>query len=314
MEDIKKSLAFYCCSNGIGHFKRVTEISRYLTQECNVTIYCTKLQVDKIGKVENVNYILYTLNNIDWAKLLNNEQDEMYKEYFNWLALYGPTVTEYDIVVSDNIVGLIQYREDIIIQGSFLWKDVLLSKIGTNEITTQDEFLLNKFNPPLITNKYVETQSVKSYSNKIQFGFGFESQRMIFSKIEKNLVNTSSLKYLKSYSNFIGKLKTEHNLAFSDNFSYINNVRMFARPGVGTITHCMEYNIPLIALYDENDSQEIIELAQSVEDLKLGFKQDVNQPFNLLKFKEMASNTGRLYGSKVELEGYKKIAEYIKKL
>jgi len=314
MEDIKKSLAFYCCSNGIGHFKRVNEISRYLTQNWNVTIYCTQFQLEKIGRVENVKYILYTVNNIDWAKLLQNEQDEMYKEYFDWLSLYGPTVTEYDIVVSDNIVGLLEYREDIILQGSFLWKDVLLSKIGTNIITTQDEFLLKKFNPPLITNKYVETQSVKSYPNKIQFGFGFESQRMIFSEIEKNLVNTSSLKYLKSYSNFIDKLKIEYNLAFSDNFSYIDNVRMFARPGVGTITHCMEYNIPLVALYDENDSQEIIELAQSVEDLNLGFKQNVTQPFNLLEFKKMTSNTGRLYGPKIELEGYKKIAEYIKKL
>lgn len=314
METVKKSIAFYCCSNGIGHFKRITEICKYLTDFYNITIYCTVEQVNKIGKLDNILYELYSVPNIDWAMVVNGKKTEMFTNYSTWLSLYGPTTNYYDIAVSDNIVGLLNYRDDIILQGSFLWKDVLASKIGSNEISSQDEKLLDTYNPILITNKYVETQSVKTYPNKIQFGFGFEKQRIVFAEIDTNLVSYSSLKYCNSYVAFIEMLKVEKNLEFIDNFSYLNNVRMFARPGVGTITHCMENNIPLVALYDESDSQEIIELAQVVENLNLGFKQDVNKPFNISAFQRMNSNTGRLYGPKIEIGGYSKIANYIKSL
>jgi hypothetical protein len=314
MENLNKSIAFYCCTNGIGHFKRVSEISKYLTDSFNISIFCTKDQIERVGKIKKVKYEIYKVPNIDWALVLNNLTDQMFTTYFQWLSIYGPTTKNYDIVISDNLVGLLKYREDIILQGSFFWKDVLLSKIGTNKVTAQEEELLSIYTPKLLTNKYVETQSVKVYPNRIQFGFGFEKQRSIFDTINVNLINDSSLKYLPSYIKFIENLKIENNLTFINNFSYINKVRMFARPGVGTITHCVENNIPLIALYDNEDSQEIIELAQTVEDLGLGFKQDVNQPFNSVKFNRLDSNIHTNVREKIEMEGYKKIARYIKSL
>ena len=83
------------------------------------------------------------------------------------------------------------------------------------------------------------------------------------------------------------------------------------RPGLGIITHCIENYIPLIALYDENDSTEIIELAQTVENLKIGFKQNVHQKFNELKYNVLKDNSIYMY-NKFEKEGYKKIASYLK--
>ena len=310
---MKKSIAFYCCTNGLGHYKRVNEICKYLTDDFTVTVYCTSKQLTKLGPVNNVAYIIVE-DNINWNLVNQGETQTAVQLYFDWLTKYGPTVNQYDIVVSDNIVGLLKFRNNIILCGSFLWKDVFNSKVGENSLSSHDEELLQLHKPILITNKYVETQSVKQYPNKIQFGFGCDSQRSIFSDIQHNLVNTSSLNYLPSYSAFIDKLKVESKLAFIDDFSYIDNTRMFARPGVGTITHCVENNIPLIALFDEADSQEIIELAQVVEDLRLGFKQNVNEPFDTVKFNTMRSNSSILYGPKLELQAYKNIAEYFKQL
>ena len=204
--------------------------------------------------------------------------------------------------------GLLGYRQDFILLGSFFWKDVFLSAFGENRLSEFDQMLLDKYNPTVITNKYVETQSLKEYSNKLQFGFGCKSRRKIFADVKYNLVNKSSLKYTQSYGDFIESTPIE----FVEDFEYVDNTIMFARPGVGTITHCVENYIPLIALYDKNDSQEILELAQVVEDLNLGFKQDVAQPLDQTKFKLWNSNSKLLYGPELEVDAYSSIAEFLK--
>ena len=83
------------------------------------------------------------------------------------------------------------------------------------------------------------------------------------------------------------------------------------RPGLGIITHCVENHIPLIALYDENDSTEIIELAHVVENLKIGFKQNIKKEFNNIKFSLLKDNSIYMYNN-FEKEGYKQIASFLK--
>jgi len=305
---LKKSIAFYCCSNGYGHFRRVVDIAILLKDDFNVNIYCTVKQFEKFDQPEDIIFIVSHRENIDWEKALNGEMTKVIDDYFEWIDVYGNSSKEYDIVVSDNMPGLLEYRQDFILLGSFFWKDVFLSAFGYNRLTQFDQMLLDKYNPTVITNKYVETQSMKDYLNKLQFGFGCNSRRKIFSDIKYNLVNKSSLKYIDSYRNFIDNTSLE----FVDDFNYIDNTIMFARPGVGTITHCVENYIPLVALYDQNDSQEILELAQTVEDLNLGFKQDVTQPLDETKYKLWNSNSRLLYGPELEIDAYSSIAEFIK--
>lgn len=306
---MKKKVGFYCCSNGYGHFRRVIEIAELLVDFYDIEIICSLEQVKKFKKVKKVKYTISSQKNISWEKALINPK-AVIKDYFDWIKLYGPYTKKHDIVISDNLPGLLEYRPDTILLGSFLWKDVFQTLLGDNKLSTYDTNLIERYTPIMLTNRYVETQSVKQYTNKVQFGFGCKNRRKIFSSIKYNLINKSSLKYIDSYKNFISKLS--ENLEFTDDFSFIDGTIMFARPGVGTITHCVENYIPLVALYDERDSQEIIELAQVIEDLKLGFKQNVNEEFNLSKYKKWSSNSAILYGSKLELEGYTKIAEFLK--
>lgn len=314
--EIKKTIAFYCCTNGLGHFKRVTEVAKYLVDTHDVTIFCNQRQIDKIGLIQNVNYVKYSIDNIRWDKILNGDINTVEQEYFAWVDKYGPTTFKFDIVVSDNIVGLLKYRFDTILMGSFLWKDVFKSKLGDNKITSHDEILLEKYNPILITNKYVETQSVKYYNNKTQFGFGCEPRMQVAADIKNSIWLSPSLDYGVKYARFIDKLclEKELNLGIINNLSYIYNVRMIARPGVGTITHCVEHYIPLVALYSNDDSEEIKELAQIVEDLKIGFKQNIDEPVRVDQFKMQWSNTNYCYAGKFEKEGYKNISNYIKNL
>lgn len=310
----KRSIAFYCCSNGLGHYKRISEVAKKLTDTCNITIYCSEYQPKKIGFVDDVNYIFYKLDNLRWDKILEGKYSEVEINYFDWIMEYGPTTAYYDIVVSDNIVGLLNFRDDVILSGSFLWKDVFKSHIGQNNISSHDEVLLESYKPTLITNKYVETQSVKEYSNKIQYGFGCPQEMKVASDTKYTMLQYPSLPYLKEYNKYLDLLQDIEELGCTKDLSYIYDTRMVARPGVGTITHCVQYRIPLIALYSEKDSEEIVELAHRVEELRIGYKQNINEPFNMKNIKLLRDNTNYCYAESFEKDGYKNIAEYLKKL
>lgn len=310
---LKKTIAFYCCTNGFGHYKRVNEVAKHLVDTHDITIYCSERQAKKIGKISNIKYEYYILDNIRWDLVTNGKSNDAIDQYFKWGEIYVKTVDKYDIVVSDNLPILLQKRSNVILMGSFLWKDVFEDYIGNNRLTQVDTLLLKKYSPVLITNKYMETQSVKDYNNKVQFGFGCSQQMLVVSQTKHTILQYPSLPYLNQYDTFLDTLNYNKELSCTKDLSYIYDTRIVARPGVGTITHCVEHSIPLIALYSENDSKEIKELAQIVEDLKIGYKQNIEEPLNMVNIKMLRSNTNFSYTEKFEKEGYKKTAEYLKK-
>ena len=310
----KKSIAFYTCSNGLGHFKRVTEVAKFLKDDFDVTIYCSKFQPHIIGKLSNVKYIFYTQDNIRWDLVLKGEHDLAIDQYLNWSDRYLETISEYDIVVSDNLVSLCKERNDTILMGSFFWSDVFKDYLGDNFLSSLDDALLKYRQPLVLTNKYLETQSMKEYTNKEQFGFGGKDGVKIISDIKYIIGLEPSLNYSSKYRTKIKEIIEASKFGIKDNLSYINNTCIVARPGVGTITHCVEHLIPLIALYSENDSSEIKELAQYVEELNIGFKQDINEPIRTAKLKGLHSNSNMIHTFSLEKNGYEQIANYIKSI
>lgn len=310
----KKFIAFYVCTNGLGHYKRVYEIVNHLSDSFDITIYCSKKQAEKIGLHNKCRYVFYKVDNIRWDKVVEGQYKEVEKTYFDWLMEYGPTVKKYDLIVSDNLSGLLNFRNDIILSGSFLWGDVFKDYLGTNGISSHEEVLIKAYNPIILTNKYVETQSIKEYNNKIQFGFGCQYRENSKGTILRTILLEPSLSYRGTYRGFLDSISSLNKFDITNNLSYINNVRIVARPGVGTITHCVEYNIPLVALYSDDDSKEIIELADRVEELGIGIKQNINEPLDEEKFKLTESNINFFTKSKFDKNGYRDIAQYLKSL
>lgn len=310
---MKKSIGFYCCSNGFGHFRRVLEVADLLKHKFNISIFCSIEQFNKFNALEEVEYNVSHRENIKWEKVISGNNKEVIKNYFNSIEHFGKTVNNFDIVVSDNLIGLLEYRKDIIIMGSFLWKDVFESYLGLNELTDFDKNLIDKYKPLILTNKYVETQSLKKYKNKVQFGFGCTKLPCkVPTSINHYLVNFSSLKYLPEYYNFTDNLKRIHKFKLSNNFDITKNTLMIARPGVGTITHCIENYIPLVALYSNRDSQEIIELATIIEKLKIGLKFNVDEPIDISKFNYIRDGNIN-FNTDIKKDGYSDIANYIEK-
>lgn len=310
------SIAFYTCSNGYGHFSRVLNVAKYLVDSYNVTIYCEKNQFDKFKKEidKNIKFIFYKIPNIRWDKSIN-ENKVRFKEYLNWVDMYGPTSLKYDKVISDNIVGLLKFRKDTILTGSFLWRDVYYDKFGSNSLTAFDDFFLELYNPPLCTNQYTETGTARTYENKVRTGFGFENQK----NKNWNSANTAvcvepSLKYTKGYLQFQQQfrilIEDKTTLVNSTDLNVVEDCFYVIRPGVGMLTHCVENKIPMLALYSDNDSTEIMELADMIEQLGIGIKHNIKLPFNLDKLSLLKQNT--IYNNiSFKTNGYRDISQFI---
>ena len=305
---MKKTIGFYTCSNGYGHYKRISDIASYLCDDFDITIFVGSFQIEKFSLVKNTGLIIQKYKNIRWDETLTNSFVN-YDQYIKSIDEFKSELQNFDYVISDNIAGILKHRSDTILIGSFFWKDVFNGKFGSNKISDFDNNLIETHNPLVLTNKYAETGLLKSYSNKQQFGFGCKDKKYKEFKIKKILTLKPSLNYLDTYSSFFDKLK----LKTTSDFSVKENIALMCRPGLGIITHCVENNIPLIALYDKNDSTEIIELAKLVEKLGIGFKQNINRDFNYLKFALYKDNSIYKY-NQYEKEGYKNIASYLKKM
>ena len=303
---MKKSIGFFACSNGYGHYKRISDIANYLAKDFDITIYAGKFQIDKFGSVPDTISKVQQIKNIRWDETLNNSEIN-FSRYVHSINEFKNDLLKHDYVISDNVVGVLKHRPDAILIGSFFWKDVFNNRFGNNKISNFDNELIDKHSPLILTNKYAETGLLKEYKNKEQFGFGCKELRYKQFKVDEILTLKPSLNYLNSYIEFFKKINTKK----TEDFSKLNNIALMCRPGLGIITHCVENHIPLIALYDENDSTEIIELAHVVENLKIGFKQNIKKEFNNIKFSLLKDNSIYMYNN-FEKEGYKQIASFLK--
>jgi len=311
----RQTIAFYTCSNGYGHFNRTLEIAAYLAEDYNITIYCEQYQIDKFNPTLKVEFIPYTISNIRWDETINTESIN-YTQYLDWIETYSRASNKYDIVVSDNIVGLLKYNPKVILVGSFFWKDVFFDKFGKNQLSSLDESLISLHKPYICTNKYVETGSVSRYKHRVPFGFGFKEQfNKTVTKINTVVGIEPSLKYSNDYLEFQNNLlifikSKRSTLGTAKDIKVVENCMYAIRPGVGMITHCVENRIPIVALYTLNDSTEIIELASKVEELGIGIKLNIDKKFNVNKLLSIVDNA--IYNKvSFELNGYLKISQFI---
>ena len=295
-------LAFYICSNGYGHFHRVLQICNHL-KNVEVDIYCEKYQYnrfkDNIASLEfyrnkpNLNFIFYSESNIRWDK----------KE--SGLLDVGD-IDKYDKVITDNLVEVLKYRPDAIYSGSFLWSDVWRDKFGENKFSDEQDKIFHDIKPKVICNGDVVSGQLKDYENKIDIGWGCIDESSDDFNFNTIVCITPSLNYTDVYTEKFLQLrdKFQNDFDFSFNINHKRNSIFVIRPGLGMITTCVSYKIPIVALWDEDDSVEIKHLAGRVEDLGLGIALNVNDdlviPPNVTKYRESFK--------KLKLNGYKKFA------
>ena len=301
-------IAFYCCSNGYGHFHRTLQICEYLT-DCDIDIYCHEYQVKRFQpNFKNINFIYYEDYNIRWDLVLN-ENEFNFDRYLKSIDVCVRDIEKYDLVITDNLVSILKYRPDAIYSGSFLWYDVLRDKFGNNPFVEYEETLFKDTKPLVVCNKYVTLGSLIEHKNKFEIGWGGEDLSSESYKPETISFIVPSLNYtddyIKKYLEIREEYKDDYNMSF--NINHTDNSIFIVRPGLGIINTCVSYKIPMVCLWSENDSTETKFLANKVEEYGLGISCNVKDEVditNIIKCRDNFSNQ--------EVGGYRHFANHIK--
>ena len=289
-------IGIYICSNGYGHFHRMLQVCAHLPFH-EIDIHCERYQYNRFKPTqENINFIFYEESNIRWDRKRVGSIDTS-------------GIDKYDKVITDNLVEVLKYRPDALLSGSFLWSDIWREKYGNNDFSDKQDEIFHDVKPRVVCNGDVVFGQLKKYINKVDIGWGCKDNSTEDFNLNRIVCITPSLNYTEKYTEKFLEIRNEYqdDVDFSFNINHTDNSMFVIRPGLGMITTCVSHRIPIVALWDENDSIEIQHLAHKVEELGIGISLNVNEDFilpsDVTKYRESFK--------KLNLNGYLKFAGLI---
>ena len=289
-------IGIYICSNGYGHFHRMLQVCTHLPFH-EIDIHCERYQYNRFKPTQdNLNFIFYKESNIRWDRKRVGSIDTS-------------GIDKYDRVITDNLVEVLKYRPDALLSGSFLWSDIWREKYGNNDFSDEQDKIFHDVKPRVVCNGDVVFGQLKKYINKVDIGWGCKDNSTEHFNLNRIVCITPSLNYTEKYTEKFLEIRNEYqdDVDFSFNINHTDNSMFVIRPGLGMITTCVSHRIPIVALWDEDDSIEIQHLAHKVEELGIGISLNVNDDFilssDVTKYRESFK--------KLNLNGYLKFAGLI---
>ena len=289
-------IGIYVCSNGYGHFHRMLQVCAHLPFH-EIDIHCERYQYNRFKPTQdNINFIFYNKSNIRWDR-----------KRVGTIDVSG--IDKYDRVITDNLVEVLKYRPDALLSGSFLWSDIWREQYGNNDFSDEQDKIFHDVKPKVICNGDVVFGQLKKYQNKVDIGWGCKDNSTDDFNLNRIVCITPSLNYTEKYTEKFLEIRSDfqNDVDFSFNINHTDNSMFVIRPGLGMITTCVSHRIPIVALWDEEDSIEIQHLAHKVEELGIGIslnvKDDFILPTDVTKFRESFK--------KLNLNGYLKFAGLI---
>ena len=286
-------IGIYVCSNGYGHFHRMLQVCAHLPFH-EIDIHCEKYQYNRFKPTQdNINFIFYDESNIRWDR-----------KRVGTIEVGG--IDKYDKVITDNLVEVLKYRPDALLSGSFLWSDIWREKYGNNDFSDEQDKIFHDVKPQVVCNGDVVFGQLKKYQNKVDIGWGCKDNSTADFNLNRIVCITPSLNYTEKYTEKFLEIRSEfqNDVDFSFNINHTDNSMFVIRPGLGMITTCVSHRIPIVALWDEDDSIEIQHLAHKVEELGIGISLNVHDDFilppDVIKYRESFK--------KLNLNGYLKFA------
>ena len=318
-----KILTFIICSNGYGHCKRTLKVLNEIFKSAlpiKYNIICSEVKANFLkqhinqGKL-NLQFHTYLMDNEpNWL----DPKSLHFSDYLSWNQGFktDQIIAESDLIISDNYVEPLDAARDALLMGSFLWMDIIEQKNNeTKQIVAFQRELLKRKEPKIIA---LETMKMDSLSTLVKvIGVPWFSERKATenSYCQNNILVTSggTEQLDKVFLSFIERLanENENKSIFLDAKLYkkldstiktVNkNIREFdftessfntldvtiCRPGIGILTDCISFLIPLIVIYG-NDNQEISHNANKVISKNLGIGFEVkNKSLTLEQLKEI---------------------------
>ena len=320
------NLTFVISSNGFGHLKRVSSVLHLIllyNKYLNIFIVCNDLN-KKIIKRDKLLYKLRFCTSIMKYEIKWLSKDKVdFNQYSKWKYEFENSgiIKKSDIIISDNLVIPLFSNKKIILMGSFLWHDIIDTINPTFKKIAEVEKNILLINKPKIIclesmymnsiSKYTNTVKVPWFTNRIKTtkfhkikevlitGGGTEQLDEILLCIANKISYKSSIKIFldeKLYSKY-KKYNTRNSIIFFQfdfkELSFGALTTIICRPGIGILTECVKYSIPVIAVYD-NSNKEISHNAKKINTLKIGssihIKDNFVSDYTVKKIKTIINN------------------------
>ena len=295
-------------SNGLGHFKRTIEIWEELIQnlDVQVTIACEEWQFNRflnhrnlysLKRNANISFYFIDLSNtLGWgeSKKLSFSHYKLSLLKIKELQFYKSA----DLVISDNLLGVIASDKKVLILGSFLWHDVLRNSSGgviDEEIYNYESYLLKNSTSKFVSVKDVTMPTLQALNENQGLPWfckdvydrpaEVKDQYKVLFSAGLSGADTSALTELISefkkdpkYSIYLSPALIanadldDHNFVVFDfeESSFKSIDLMIARPGVGALTEAIKYQIPTLAI-DNGDNSDMLFNAMRLQQLGYGW-------------------------------------------
>tara|TARA_Y100001970_G_C14250705_1_gene871626 strand:- start:4886 stop:5929 length:1044 start_codon:yes stop_codon:yes gene_type:complete len=166
---VNKTIAVLACANGLGHVRRVISIISFMLKNGFEGKIEAFIPINHLSYFENWEDCNYFINN-DRVSIKDFTYPQKNKIKTNhlfgkeWEKIELPDLSGYDIVWSDNILQVLEQRNDAIISGSFFWYEVFEKNMvgnGLENFVKSQKRLLYSIKPRMIGNEYFSTKEVK---------------------------------------------------------------------------------------------------------------------------------------------------------
>lgn len=292
-------LAIIACANGLGHVRRVVAISSFMLKNGfggMIDAYLPQSHIKCLSKWPECSYFVnhkrvhihdfnYPAKSIcKTIKICDHD----------WITIDLPALSKYDVVWSDNILQVLEQRDDAIITGSFFWHEVLEKHAEARGqlafIKAQRELL--SVRPTMVGNEYFAMPEVIKQTNfipvglyryslllrekrnrgiLISCGLGGEEENVTKETIQRIIdeqIRPPDLLFVEprllpeKYPGWIKKAD------FSDEM-YHHCAAVCIRPGIGTISDALiSHN--MIFAFSRSDSAEMTHNSRVLEHLNVG--------------------------------------------
>lgn len=269
----KKSVALIACTNGYGHIKRLLLLSESLIAlGSSPTLFAPKKLTELIASKEKISNFKIVDFNSHTAKenWLNGSAVE-------WIKLI-PDLSEFDIVVSDNLVEVLLIRPDAWLCGSFFWHDAI--ERFPSSLKKQSVELLKKYNPKMISSELFTSDQLDENTKLFEVGLfcgniprvnlNHKTDALIACgmggsvkkealKFTKRLANINKVNFKRVWieSDIIPMDRPNWMIPATFTSGMYEKIKVaIIRPGVGTITNSLLAGAKIFPFY-ENDNFEM---------------------------------------------------------
>jgi hypothetical protein len=268
----KKTVALIACSNGYGHIRRLLLLSQALKQSgATPVLFVPLLATEIIAKSEGI-----TIPQIVDFDTHTNKENWLDGTSADWVKS-APSFSDFDIVISDNLIEILDIRPDAWLSGSFFWHESL--NHFPSQLKKKSLKLLSKYQPKMISSKMFSSNEIECYTKLYEVGlYTQETPSMKFINKKDALVacglggsvKEEAREFIKSLAmmkvtNF-ERIWVEPGIlpniypdwmvpATFTRKMYQNVIAAVIRPGVGTVTSSLSTGARIFPFYERNNKE-----------------------------------------------------------